>query len=230
MSVYWWIEYGVRRSVASAATPVPIAANRSTGAITLRLETPAARMAVISPSAASRPSPIRMPTSTPKGMVKGIQPAQPDQDAHQHAEGNGEGQHGGNRQGEQLEHQTRIRGGAFHQQFENRVHLAQVENERGEQRAQHRAREDLAKNVPAQQPQRKLASTASCPARKPPATSAAPLRPDAIPDRRSRSRGPPRRSLPCSRRRSAQTARNCPGTRRPRYRRRPPGCPSANER
>src|ERR1039458_2997135 len=34
-----------------------------------------------------------------------------------------------------------------------RVHLAQVENERGEQRAQQRTREDLAKNVPAQQPQ-----------------------------------------------------------------------------
>ena len=30
----------------------------------MRLETPAARMAVISPSAARRPKPMRMPTST----------------------------------------------------------------------------------------------------------------------------------------------------------------------
>ncbi len=50
---------------------MPRTANSSTGAITLRLETPAARMAMISPSAAMRPSPIRMPTSTPNGMVSG---------------------------------------------------------------------------------------------------------------------------------------------------------------
>ena len=48
-----------------------MAANTSTGAITRRLETPAARMAVISPSLAMRPSPIRIPTSTPNGMVSG---------------------------------------------------------------------------------------------------------------------------------------------------------------
>src|SRR5580658_6560495 len=39
--------------------------------MTLRLDTPAARMATISPSLERRPSPIRMPTSTPNGMVSG---------------------------------------------------------------------------------------------------------------------------------------------------------------
>ena len=65
------MERGVQRSEAIPARPIPRAANSSTGAITLRLETPAARMAVISPSPAIRPSPIRMPTSTPNGMVSG---------------------------------------------------------------------------------------------------------------------------------------------------------------
>ena len=50
---------------------MPSTANSSTGAITLRLETPAARMATISPSADRRPKPIRMPMSTPNGMVNG---------------------------------------------------------------------------------------------------------------------------------------------------------------
>ena len=64
-------EYGVSRSDAQAERPVPRSANASTGAITLRLETPAARMATISPSDDMRPSPIRMPISTPNGMVNG---------------------------------------------------------------------------------------------------------------------------------------------------------------
>ena len=46
-------------------------ANARTGGTILRLDTPLARMATISPSAAMRPSPIRMPASTPKGMVIG---------------------------------------------------------------------------------------------------------------------------------------------------------------
>src|ERR1019366_8465116 len=48
-----------------------MAANNNTGAITLRLETPAARMAMISPSDAIRPNPTRIPISTPKGIVNG---------------------------------------------------------------------------------------------------------------------------------------------------------------
>ena len=51
--------------------PRPAARKPAPATITRRLETPAARMAVISPSLDMRPSPIRMPTSTPKGMVKG---------------------------------------------------------------------------------------------------------------------------------------------------------------
>ena len=77
------------------------------------------------------------------------QPAQADQDSHQHAERNSERQHVGNGQKEQLEDEARVGGAAFHQQFQGLVDLAQVENEGGEQRAQHRARENLAKNVPA---------------------------------------------------------------------------------
>ena len=62
---------GDSRSDENPARPSPSPANSSTGRITLRLETPAARMAMISPSLASRPSPIRIPTSTPNGMVNG---------------------------------------------------------------------------------------------------------------------------------------------------------------
>ena len=50
---------------------VAATANTNTGYITVRLGTPAARMAVISPSLESRPSPIRIPISTPNGMVSG---------------------------------------------------------------------------------------------------------------------------------------------------------------
>jgi hypothetical protein len=71
ISVLFCSEYGVSRSEASPASAAPSTANASTGAITRRLETPAARMAVISPSLDIRPSPIRMPTSTPNGMVSG---------------------------------------------------------------------------------------------------------------------------------------------------------------
>src|ERR1017187_5624474 len=48
-----------------------MAANNSTGAITWRLDTPAARMATISPSDAIRPNPTRIPISTPNGIVNG---------------------------------------------------------------------------------------------------------------------------------------------------------------
>src|ERR1039457_189443 len=48
-----------------------MAANNSTGAITLRLDTPAARMATISPSDAIRPNPTRIPNTTPHGIVNG---------------------------------------------------------------------------------------------------------------------------------------------------------------
>src|ERR1017187_9490631 len=71
MRVLSLIEYGVSRSDAHAARPIPIAANNNTGAITLRLDTPAARMAMISPSDAIRPNPIRIPISTPNGIVNG---------------------------------------------------------------------------------------------------------------------------------------------------------------
>ena len=71
MCVLWRYASGVSRSSAYPARAVPSAANANTGAITVRLETPAARMATISPSAAIRPSPIRIPTSTPNGMVNG---------------------------------------------------------------------------------------------------------------------------------------------------------------
>src|SRR5471030_2855144 len=62
---------GVRRSEAYPASAAHKLANTRTGRIALRLDTPAARMAVISPSAAMRPNPIRIPTSTPKGIVRG---------------------------------------------------------------------------------------------------------------------------------------------------------------
>ena len=71
MAVVSRIASGASRSDENPARPRPSPANSSTGRITLRLETPAARMAMISPSLASRPSPIRIPTSTPKGMVSG---------------------------------------------------------------------------------------------------------------------------------------------------------------
>ncbi len=65
------IESGVSRSVISPATAIANNAKAITGGTTRRLEHPAARMAVISPSVARRPSPTRMPTNTPKGMVSG---------------------------------------------------------------------------------------------------------------------------------------------------------------
>jgi len=73
-----------------------MAAKTSTGAITRRLETPRARMAVISPSLAMRPSPIRIPTK--------------------HSEWNRQRQHRGHRQGEQRDYGFEGRVGA-HQHF-----------------------------------------------------------------------------------------------------------------
>ena len=57
------------QSDAAAVTSMARVANVSTGAITLRLGTPAARMAVISPSLDMRLSAISTPTSTPSGTV-----------------------------------------------------------------------------------------------------------------------------------------------------------------
>src|ERR1022692_2011176 len=71
MSLLTRTERGARRSVIAPATNMAMKANSITGNTTLRLEHPAARMAVISPSVASRPNPTRMPTSVPNGMVSG---------------------------------------------------------------------------------------------------------------------------------------------------------------
>src|SRR5579872_1814980 len=62
---------GVSHNDAAPVTSVASSANVSTGAITARLDTPAARMAVISPSVDMRPRPMRIPTSTPNGTVSG---------------------------------------------------------------------------------------------------------------------------------------------------------------
>ena len=62
---------GVSHSEAVAVRIVASKAKVRTGGITARLETPAARMAVISPSVESRPKPMRIPTRTPKGTVSG---------------------------------------------------------------------------------------------------------------------------------------------------------------
>ena len=118
---------GVRRSDAYAARPIPSAANASTGAITLRLETPAARMATISPSAAMRPSPIRIPTSTPNGMVSGST--------------------GGSVQPSSCSTVPRPTLFAAHQRLEQLVRVLQKNDEGGQQRAQQRAGQDLAEDV-----------------------------------------------------------------------------------
>ena len=55
---------GVHHTEAAPARMVISSAKVMTGAITFRLGTPAARMAVISPSLDMRPRPMRMPTST----------------------------------------------------------------------------------------------------------------------------------------------------------------------
>jgi hypothetical protein len=92
-----------------------MAANTSTGAITRRLETPAARMAVISPSLAMR--------------------------------------HRGHGQGKQRDYGFERRVAAAYQHFKQLVDALQEDDTRGQQRAEHRAREDLAKNVTADQAQ-----------------------------------------------------------------------------
>ena len=130
ISVLFWIEYGVHFSEARPASTVPSAANSSTGAITFRLETPAARIAMISPSLAIRPK--------------------PDQDPDQHAERNGQRQH--RRNGQREQRQDRLRAGVRrHQHFEQLVDPLQEDDERREQRAEQRAGQDLAKDVAAQQ-------------------------------------------------------------------------------
>ena len=125
-------ESGDRRSEAKPASPMPTAANSSTGAITLRLDTPAARMAVISPSLAMRPRPIRMPTSTPNGMVSGST--------------------GGMAQRNSA---STVLGGTLlllHQHFEQLAGgFLQEDDKGGEQRAQHCAGSDFAENVAAKE-------------------------------------------------------------------------------
>src|SRR5215469_10423455 len=111
-------ESGARRSDENAARPVAKLANSSTGKITLRLEMPVARMAMISPSLAMRPRPIRMPTSIPKGMV----------------------------QGKKREDGGR-RAAATHQHVEDPVHAVKKDDERGQEGGEESAGEDLAKNV-----------------------------------------------------------------------------------
>jgi hypothetical protein len=74
----FWMSWVLSRNASGAslreavpATAVASTANATTGIATRRPDTPAARMAVISPSAAMRPRPIRIPTSTPNGIVSG---------------------------------------------------------------------------------------------------------------------------------------------------------------
>src|SRR5579871_5756433 len=61
---------GVSHSDDAPVIVIATSANVSTGAITFRLGTPAARIAVISPSLDMRLSAINTPTNTPKGTVK----------------------------------------------------------------------------------------------------------------------------------------------------------------
>ena len=65
------IAVGVSQMERRRRAAVARSAKIMTGAITFWLGTPAARMAVISPSLDMRPRPIRMPTSTPNGIVNG---------------------------------------------------------------------------------------------------------------------------------------------------------------
>ena len=76
--------------------------------------------------------------------------------------------------------------------FEQRSGLLQKDDGRGQQRAEQRAGEDLAKDIAAEKPHG-LPRLPRSPAPGPPAASAVPLRPDAVPDRRSGSKAPPRR-------------------------------------
>ena len=164
----------LERSVAGDAR-CPMAANRMTGAITFRLETPAARIAMISPSLAMRPRPIRMPTSTPNGMVSG--------------------QHGRERQREQRHDGLGPGVACAHQHLEQLVGLLQEDDERRQQRPEQRAGQDLPENVTAEQAEHGSPTRGQCrrPAR--PAAWAAHPRADAAPGRRSgsKARSPPPR-------------------------------------
>src|SRR5581483_7835757 len=60
---------GFSHSAHAAEIPVASRAKTTTGATTIRLETPPDRIAIISLSADILPRPTRMPTSTPKGML-----------------------------------------------------------------------------------------------------------------------------------------------------------------
>ena len=73
---------GASLSEAVPAMAAASAAKTSTETSTRRPGTPAARMAVISPSLDMRPRPIRMPTSTPKGMVSGSTAGMPSANSH----------------------------------------------------------------------------------------------------------------------------------------------------
>ena len=79
--------------------------------------------------------------------------AQPDQNPHQHSERNGQGQHRRHGQGKQRDYGFEGRVAAAHQHFKQLVDALQEDDARGQQRAEHRAGEDLAKNVTADQAQ-----------------------------------------------------------------------------
>ena len=114
----------------AAVTSVARAAQVITGAITRRLGTPAARMAVISPSVDMRLRDISTPTSKPIGTanvrVKGM--------ARTNRCTDGPG-----------------RGGSAHQDFEKAADSLQEQNEGEQNRAQERAERDFAEDRSAEQ-------------------------------------------------------------------------------